>query len=73
MLDVNQIPIKVGIRDGGDPDSADYELHLECRFPDGRKGAMITVDPAYPNLATLLSTFLNDLTMISTVIARNDL
>jgi len=72
-MDVNQIPIKVGIRDGGDPESAEYELHLECRFPDGRKGAMVTVDPDYHELARLISAFLNDPITVASVIERAEL
>lgn len=73
MIEQNQVPIKVGIRDGGEPEDVDYVLHIECRFPDGRKGAMVQVDPAYPDLARLISAFLNDPYMIEHVRSRADL
>lgn len=41
-------------------DSYDLEeWHIECRLADGQKGAFITVDIEYPELADLISTMLN--------------
>ena len=70
-MDANQMPHHVTIRDAIDEHDIE-ELHLECRFPDGRKGAMVQVSAEYPELAQVICAFLNSKVMVERVARRLD-
>ncbi len=43
-------------------DAGDDEIHIECRMPDGQKGAMVIVMKPYDEMAQAICAFLNNQT-----------
>ena len=54
------IAILATVRDG------DTEWHVECRMPDGQKGAFVTVDYEFPDLAHRIAGALGDTALPAT-------